>query len=148
MLRIEKHAKIGIDPMLFMYLFEDNPEFSDACAAILEEVERGERVGITSSITLLEILVKPKIDGNQRAIDDYKHILTNFPNLEIIDVDVEIADIASTLLARYPIKTPDAIQVATAIKGRCSSFITNDLALKQIKEIDVIALKDIYGSMS
>ncbi|MEZ5335115.1 MAG: type II toxin-antitoxin system VapC family toxin [Methanolobus sp.] len=143
MLRIKKHSKIGIDSMLFIYLFEDNPDFSDICATILEEIEFGKVIGITSSITLLEILVKPKMDGNHKAVSDYKDILTNFPNLNIVNVDQEIADIASTLRANYSIKTPDAIQVGTAINEGCSAFITNDFALKKIEEIEVIVLKDI-----
>ncbi|MDG6245035.1 MAG: type II toxin-antitoxin system VapC family toxin [Methanolobus sp.] len=146
MLKIEQHSRIGIDSMLFIYLLEDNPDFSDICASILEDVETGKISGITSSITLLEILVKPKMNGNQKAVNDYKDILTNFPNLEIVNVDLEIADIASTLRSRYSIKTPDAIQVATAINKGCSAFITNDFALQKIEEINVLILKDILSS--
>ncbi|MDN5310586.1 type II toxin-antitoxin system VapC family toxin [Methanolobus sp. WCC5] len=141
----DKHSKIGIDSMLFIYLFEDNQFFSDICASILGEIESGVKEGITSSITLLEILVKPRIDGNVAAVEDYKNILIDFPNLEIIDVSVQIADIASALRAKYSIKTPDAIQVATAIKEGCTSFITNDYALKKIDEIEVIILRDLYS---
>jgi len=147
MLKIEDDTKIGIDSMLFIYLFENNPDFSDICASILRGIEKGEQEGITSTITLLEILVKPKMDGNQAAINDYKDILTNFPNLKITDVNSEIADIASTLRARYSIKTPDSIQVATSIKEECSLFITNDFALKKIEEIEVVTLKDILSGL-
>jgi predicted nucleic acid-binding protein len=86
------------------------------------------------------------MNGNQKAVNDYKDILTNFPNLEIVNVDLEIADIASTLRSRYSIKTPDAIQVATAINKGCSAFITNDFALQKIEEINVLILKDILSS--
>jgi predicted nucleic acid-binding protein len=143
MLKIEEHSKIGIDTMLFIYLFEDNEDFSDICAVILREIECGNKKGITSSITLLEILVKPKRDGNLAAVTDYKEVLTAFPNLDIVNVDLEIADIASTLRASYPIKTPDAIQIATSIKEGCTAFITNDHALKRIEEIEVIVLRDL-----
>ncbi len=51
--------------------------------------------GVTSVITLLEVLVRPKMDHNISAIEDYKSILSNFPNLEIVPVDNKIADIAS-----------------------------------------------------
>jgi predicted nucleic acid-binding protein len=143
MLKIEEHSKIGIDTMLFIYLFEDNEDFSDICAVILREIECGNKKGITSSITLLEILVKPKRDGNLAAVTDYKEVLTAFPNLDIVNVDQEIADIASTLRASYSIKTPDAIQIATSIKEGCTAFITNDHALKRIEEIEVIVLRDL-----
>ncbi|OPY22536.1 MAG: PIN domain protein [Methanomethylovorans sp. PtaU1.Bin073] len=143
MLRIEGLKRIGIDSMFFIYLLEDHPDFSDIVSSILKDVESGEMTGVTSVITLLEILVKPKMDYNVSAVDDYKNVLSNFPNLEIVPVDNKIADIASTLRADYGIKTPDAIQVATSIKEGCSAFLTNDFALKKIKEIRVITLRDI-----
>lgn len=143
MLVIEGSEKIGIDSMLFIYLLEDHPEFSDTVSSILKDVESGKMIGATSVITQLEILVKPKKDHNLPAIEAYKSILSDFPNLEIVPVDNEIADIASTLRADYGIKTPDAIQVATSIKEECSVFVTNDLALKKIKEIKVLTLKDM-----
>jgi hypothetical protein len=90
---IDGHAKVGIDSMLFIYLFEDNPDFSYICAFILGDIASGKRNGVTSSVTLLEILVKPERDGNQAAVNDYEEILMNFPNLEMINVDSEIADI-------------------------------------------------------
>ncbi len=61
----------------------------------MEEVESGKMTGMTSVITLLEVLVRPKMDHNISAIEDYKNILSNFPNLEIVPVDNKIADIAS-----------------------------------------------------
>lgn len=143
MLAIEGSEKIGIDSMLFIYLLEDHPEFSNTVSSILKDVESGKMIGVTSVITQLEILVKPKKDHNLPAIEAYKSILSDFPNLEIVPVDNEIADIASTLRADYGIKTPDAIQVATSIKEECSVFVTNDLALKKIKEIKVLTLKDM-----
>jgi len=143
MLVIEGSEKIGIDSMLFIYLLEDHPEFSNTVSSILKDVESGKMIGVTSVITQLEILVKPKKDHNLPAIEAYKSILSDFPNLEIVPVDNEIADIASTLRADYGIKTPDAIQVATSIKEECSVFVTNDLALKKIKEIKVLTLKDM-----
>jgi len=143
MLAIEGSEKIGIDSMLFIYLLEDHPEFSNTVSSILKDVESGKMIGVTSVITLLELLVKPKKDHNLPAIEAYKSILSDFPNLEIVPVDNKIADIASTLRADYGIKTPDAIQVATSIKEECSVFVTNDLALKKIKEIKVLTLKDL-----
>lgn len=140
---IEGIKRIGIYSMLFIYLLEDHPEFSNIVSSLLKDVESGKRTGVTSVITLLEILFRPKMDHNISAIEDYKSILSNFPNLEIIPVDNKVADIASTLQADHGIRTPDAIQVATSIKEGCSAFLTNDLALKKIKEIKVITLRDI-----
>ena len=39
-------------------------------------------------------------------------------------------------------KTPDAIQLATAIIATTDFFLTNDPALKKVKEVEVIILDD------
>jgi predicted nucleic acid-binding protein len=36
----------------------------------------------------------------------------------------------------------DALQVAVALSANCDAFLTNDIALKKITEIDMIILKE------
>lgn len=139
---MKQHRIIGIDTMVFIYLLEDHPVFSEVCGKILEQIEIGNVKGITSVITLLEIMVKPKKDNKQAIADDYEMIISNFPNLDVADVDMEISNIASTLRGNYNIKTPDAIQIATCIHKGGTAFFTNDSMLKKVKEIEVVLLKD------
>ena len=73
----------------------------------------------------------------------YKEILLHSDNLLIVPVSSAIADKAAELRARYGIRTPDAIQIATALQGGSSIFLTNDRNLKKIHEIEVITLYDI-----
>ena len=142
---MKQHRIIGIDTMVFIYLLEDHPVFSEVCGNILEQIETGNIRGVTSVITLLEIMVKPKKDNKQSIADDYQMIISNFPNLDVVDVDMEISNIASTLRGNYNIKTPDAIQIATCIYKGGTAFFTNDSMLKKVKEVEVILLKDIIG---
>ena len=92
------------------------------------------------------ILVKPKKDNNVFLENRYKLILSNYPNLSIIDVGYKIADIASRLRANYNIKTPDAIILATGISMNVDYFITNDIKLKNVcskENIEAIIIEDI-----
>jgi predicted nucleic acid-binding protein len=138
---------IGIDTMVFIYHLEDHPDYSHATERIFEAVEHGKYNAVTSVITLIEILVKPKRDGNLTVAKDYKDLLQTFPNFKIFDLDVKISDIASDLMAKYGIKTPDAIQIATTICGGSKSFITNDESLKKVEEISVLLLDDIVKTL-
>jgi len=52
---------IGLDTMVFIYHFEENQLYSPLTFSIFENLEKGNFKGITSILTLLEILVKPKI---------------------------------------------------------------------------------------
>jgi predicted nucleic acid-binding protein len=58
-----------------------------------------------------------------------------------------ISGIASDLRAKYGIKTPDAIQIATTIYGGSRSFITNDDLLKKVKEVKVLLLDDLVNAL-
>jgi predicted nucleic acid-binding protein len=44
---------------------------------------------------------------------------------------------------RYQIRTPDALQLAAAISAEADAFLTNDHALKRVKEITVLVMDDI-----
>lgn len=96
---------------------------------------------ITSSITLLEVLVKPLREGKVEIARQYKDILTQAPEIEVLDITSSICEIAAEIRAKYNLRTPDAIQVATSIEGRADYFLTNDNRLKSIKEMVVVTLR-------
>ena len=99
-------------------------------------------MGVSSIITLMEILAKPKREGNDEAAEEYKFILQTFPNLEIKPIDAEVAERAAEIRARYGVRPPDALQVAASIVGNAEAFITNDKELKRIKDIEIIIMKE------
>ena len=61
----------------------------------------------------------------------------------MISLEEKIADTASSLRAEYNIKTSDAIQVASSILAGARAFITNELSLKRVSELDIIIMKEI-----
>ena len=142
---LAQHERIGVDTMVFIYHLQDHPTYAPLTHVIFEAWEEGRNFGITSVITMLEILVKPKRDGNLEATRDYEELLTTYPNLRILDVDLQVAILAADLRAKYAIRTPDALQIATAVQAGASGFITNDEQLKQVAEegIEVLLLDDV-----
>ncbi len=134
---------VGLDTMVFIYHFEESQIYSPLTFSIFENLERGNFNGITSILTLLEILVKPKRENNSILTERYKILLETFPNLQVKTLNENIADIASGLRANYNINTPDAIQVATSLEAQADIFITNDASLKKITEIKVLLLSEM-----
>ncbi|MGB6369655.1 MAG: PIN domain-containing protein [Atribacterota bacterium] len=135
-----KGKVVGLDTMVFIYHFEENQIYSPLTFSIFESLEKGNFKGITSILTLLEILVKPKKENNSLLTERYKLLFETFPNLQVKTINENIADIASTLRASYNINTPDAIQIATSLEAKADIFITNDATLKKISEIKVLLL--------
>lgn len=134
---------IGLDTMVFIYHFEENQIYSSLTFSIFESLEKGNFNGITSVLTLLEILVKPKKENNSLLTERYKLLLETFPNLQVKTLNENIADIASSLRAKYNLNTPDAIQIATSLEAKANVFITNDATLKKISEIKVLLLSEM-----
>jgi predicted nucleic acid-binding protein len=128
---------IGIDTSLFIYLFEENHEYLAQSSKIFRAIESGKYKGIFSVIGMIEILTGPKKKQQAGIAAEYEYRLRNFPNLSIIGINERIVWLSSDLRAKYGITTPDAIHIATAIDSGAKKFITNDKALKKIKEIKV-----------
>jgi len=134
---------IGLDTMVFIYHFEENQIYSPLTFSIFENLEKGDFNGVTSVLTLLEILVKPKRENNSILTERYKILFETFPNLQVKILDENIADIASSLRANYNINTPDAIKIATSLEAQADIFITNDTSLKKVTEIKVLLLSEM-----
>ena len=49
---------------------------------------------------------------------------------------------AAELRARYNLGLADALQFAVALKAGCDIFLTNDIALKRVTELEVVVLNE------
>jgi len=134
---------IGLDTSILIYHLEDHPRFAKPAQKLLERIERGSDQGVFSIIGMIELLTGVKSKQRPDLAQDYKLLLAHFPNFDIYGIDERIADIASDLRATYKIKTPDAIHLATAIAKQAKIFVTNDRALKKVKEIRVVTLSEL-----
>ncbi len=134
---------IGLDTAIFIFHFEENQKYLKITSAILGAIEEGKVKGVTSIITLMEILAKPKAENNQTAVEEYKFVLNTFPNLKVLNIDTRIAEKAAELKARYGITSRDAIQAATSILNGADTFITNDPNLRKVEEIKVLTLDEM-----
>jgi predicted nucleic acid-binding protein len=103
-------------------------------------VERGGVRAVTSTLSLMEVLVRPKQLGQQKVADDYGFLLRTFPNLTLRNIDDTCAEKAADLRTAYGIRPPDALQIGTAMVSGATCFVTNDEKLKRVKEIEVVVL--------
>jgi len=71
-------------------------------------------------------------------IKDFKDLL-NVIKFSVENITYPVAEIAYKLRAKYIfLKTPDALQLATAIHHNCNKFLTNDKKLKNVSEIEIV----------
>ncbi len=102
-------------------------------------------VGITSIITLIEACVHPQRQGRLDLVRTYERSLLHSQQGRTLPVDAALARRAVVLRAQYDIHVPDALQIAAAIEHGATVFVTNDLRLARVQELDVLLLED-YAS--
>lgn len=143
---LKKYSTIGLDVAVFIYHFENNRLFKPLTITLFNLMEQGEIIGVTSILSILELLVKPKEKEEQHLVNEYKFLLNTFPNLVIGAVDEDVIDLAASFKAKYSFDTTSSIQLATAKLYDASCFMTNNQELKKIQEIKVIIISDILTS--
>lgn len=141
--RLAKAKVIGLDTSIFIYFLEDNARYGPLAQITINGIEKGKWQGLTSTITLMEITVRPWQLGQETAAREYEAILVHFPNLSIVDIDRNVARAAAQLRAKYNVAPPDALQVAASLSYGAKAFLTNDKRLSRLQElIDVLVLDD------
>jgi predicted nucleic acid-binding protein len=142
--RLKGHAAIGLDTPVFIYHLEAQPRYLPLTQELFAEVQAGEWTACTSTITLMELTVRPwqlELPGVAR---EYEALLVYFPHLTIADVTRDVARQAAQLRARYRLRPVDAIQAATAMVHRATVFVTNDATLARLAQaLDVVLLDDL-----
>ncbi|PSR53404.1 hypothetical protein AHMF7605_07615 [Adhaeribacter arboris] len=88
-------------------------------------------------------MVQPIKVNRLDLVEQYKYLLNNASNMEVIEINTTIAVKAAELRAKYNLKTPDTIQMATALEPNAAYFLTNDIRLKTVKEITTITVSEI-----
>ncbi|WP_325176785.1 type II toxin-antitoxin system VapC family toxin [Paenibacillus alkalitolerans] len=140
---LSSFKKVALDTNIFIYVFEQHPEFGEKAKRLLEQIEEGTYSAIASTISLTEILVKPIRDGNLALEKQYKLLFTHFPNLSVVSVDTIVAERAAFLRGKYGMKTPDALVISCAIIAQADVFVTNDVRLEQVEEIPCKSLAQL-----
>ncbi|HEX9330848.1 MAG TPA: PIN domain-containing protein [Anaerolineales bacterium] len=145
--KLTKVGTVGIDTPIFIYHLEAHEKYAVLTQKIFSSMENGKWQGITSAITLMEINVHPWRVGREDVARKYEALLMNFPNLNIIHIDRDVARIASQLRARFDIRPPDALQVAASLVVGGRGFLTNDRRLSSLQSLtDIIVLDDYAAS--
>jgi predicted nucleic acid-binding protein len=134
---------VFLDTAPLIYYIEENHRYSQLLDKLFLANSKGKFLFKTSVITLLEVLVYPMRLKEYQLVEQYQNILCNSPTINIIELNIEIATKAAGFRAKYGLKTPDSIQIATAIYVSAEFFLTNDNRLKTVKEIETLVLDDL-----
>ena len=142
--RLQAHNVIGLDTSVFIYHFEAHPRYLPLTTLVLTGVAQGERQGMTSVITLMELTVRPHQLGRPAVAQHYEALLSHFPNLLLVDVDRSVARRAAELRSHYRVRPADALQVAASLVYDATAFLTNDRRLARLHPLLEVVLLDDF----
>ncbi len=91
---------------------------------------------LASRVARLECRVKPLRDGNDALLEEYEAVF-GADEFVLLDVTAAVLDRATELRARHGFKTPDAIQLASAIEAGADAFVTGDAGLAKCPGVKV-----------
>lgn len=136
-------SSIAFDTAPIIYFVEANPTYDALVTNVFQRIENEEMTGVTSVISLCEVLVHPIRQRNLNLKERYLDILQNSPHFFTRLINAPIAERAATLRAKYNLRTPDALQIAAAVENGCDAFLCNDKNLKRVMEIKVLILDEL-----
>ena len=92
---------------------------------------------------MTELLVHPYRNNDINRVNTIYALTSTYPHLSWVPPTLALADQAARLRAKYGLRTPDAIQVATAISAGATGFVGNDNGFKRVTEVEILLLDDV-----
>lgn len=124
-------ARIFWDTNLFIYLFEDNPEWSPKVVELRRGMLARQDHLLTSWLTVGEVLTKPKELDNRTLEKSYFQFFTGGA-MELVEFGSHAAQKYAEIRSREQIRPADSMQLACAAAANTDLFITNDNRLSKL----------------
>jgi predicted nucleic acid-binding protein len=139
--------RIYLDTNIWIYALEGYSKFRPELTLLFEQMQAGSLTGVTSELTLAELLIKPCRDQNLEQQARYKKVIANRKNFFIVPVLRDLLIDAAAIRARTRLKLPDAIHAATALRANCTTLLTNDSQIKKLTDIPVVLLSEVITAL-
>lgn len=139
---LKRHALVFLDTSAFIYFVERHPRYFPFCETLFGGIEAGKTHAATSTLALLEVLMQPYQLKKDDLVLKFYALLTSYPHLTWVPMTLNVADHAAKLRAEHRLKTPDAIQAASAIACKATGFICNDKVFRKVEEFESIIIDD------
>ena len=122
---------------------EAHPVYAERAKKFIASAFANQDGLLTSVISLMEFSVKPERDHKTQSIAKLRSTWNRL-NVQMLSIDESIAQKAAKLRAQYPaLKGLDALQISAALLHGCQQFLTNDIPLQKIEEIEVVLIEQL-----
>ncbi len=142
--------RVYLDTNILIYAFEGGGPDKGRLSELLAGND-GTRPAylFTSELTLAEVLVHPLSHNDVHLVQSYDNVLNNSAILTTCPIDRTVLWHAAVLRSHYSaLKLPDAIHLSTAMRLRCTHFLSADTGLGQSYDLPHATFNDIRGPVS
>lgn len=136
--QIPEGVSLLIDANPIIAYFEDHPPLAAHYQPLFAAGADRRNQLVISTVTLAEVLGGPAKASNEVLLERYTQALTGGTGWRVRELDAAIAVHAARLRARYRLKLPDAIQLATALNEGCYAVITHARDFSTVTELPII----------
>jgi predicted nucleic acid-binding protein len=144
---LKRHKSVYLDTSSFIYFVEHHPRYFPLCEKLFDSIETGKVKASTSTLTLLEVLVRPYQLGQEDLVHKFYALLTTYPHLAWVPMTLKIADHAAKLRAEHRFKTPDSIQAASAFVHGATGFVCNDKVFEKVERFEVLVIDEYISGL-
>jgi predicted nucleic acid-binding protein len=123
-----------LDANVFIFAAINTEELGEQARSLLSRIQRGEEKAGTSALTFDEVFWVIKKHNSDLAFEAC-HALLNFPNLEIIAANKELASSALQLIRDCQLRPRDALHAATAIAEKADYIVSEDPDFDRITQL-------------
>jgi predicted nucleic acid-binding protein len=136
-------SRLFLDTPPVIYYVERHPRYGPLVDPIFDRIDEGRLEAVTSPVTLAECLVVPYRDKRPDLQSKFADLIVNGTGVTFAELGADIARQAADLRARYKLALADAFQIATARASGCDAFLTNDVDLLRVTELQVLVLENL-----
>lgn len=123
---VPENATLLLDTSALVAYFGSEDTSRSAALVVDTFVRSARNRAVVSTVTAMELLVRPRragrLDLESRIVD----FLVTFPNVELVSIDLTVARVAAALRAHLGLKPPDALVAATGLHRAAVVAISDD----------------------
>lgn len=120
---------IALDSNILIRALDDPGPLGEKSRIFIKGLKEKTPTVFISVMVLEEFFVKVYKTGREKDLDSILEFITLGGLAQLIDVNKPIALLSAKIRAKYSVKAPDALHLASAIESEAKVFITTDKKL-------------------
>ena len=134
--------RVFLDTAPIVYVFENKMPYKDLLSPVFLAVDNGTVHAVSSLVTVVEVLSKPYRFEQWELVETYRKVFGCLSRIDVLPLTMETADLTAQVRGKCNLKTPDAIQWATATLHNVDYFSTNDKGFQVLNDDRVLVVDE------